>query len=85
MNSAENFAVIHSGGKQYKITEGSIFDVEKLGLDPASTFTLDKVLLAHIDGITHIGKPHVNNVIITATVKENYRDKKVTIIKFKRS
>lgn len=84
MHSAEKFAVIRSGGKQYKVTEGSIFDVEKLGLEPASSILLDDVLLAYINGVTYVGAPVLTNVKVHATIKENYRDKKITITKFKR-
>lgn len=79
-----NFAVIASGGKQYKVFEGHVFDIEKIDVEAGSSIQLDKVLLAHIDGETMVGKPFVPSVNIQVTAQGNYRDKKVRIIKFKR-
>lgn len=79
-----NFAVIATGGKQYKVFEGLVFDVEKLNVETGSSIVLDHVLLAHIDGNTLLGNPRLSSVSIHATVKEVYRDKKVKILKFKR-
>ena len=84
MNSADNFAVICSGGKQYKVTEGSVFDVEKLNVEAESSIVLDKILLVQCNGTTHIGTPYVVGATVRATVQGNYRDKKVHILKFKR-
>ena len=79
-----NFAVIATGGKQYKVFEGHVFDIEKIDVDAGSSILLDRVLLAHIDGETLVGKPFVSSVSIHVTIQGNYRDKKVRIVKFKR-
>lgn len=79
-----NFAVIATGGKQYKVFEGHVFDIEKIDVDAGSSILLDRVLLAHVDGTTLVGKPFVSSVSIQVTAQGNYRDKKVRIVKFKR-
>lgn len=79
-----NFAVVAAGGKQYKVFEGHVFDVEKMDVEAGTSLILDRVLLAHIDGQTLVGEPFVSNVTIEVTAQGNYRDKKVRIVKFKR-
>jgi large subunit ribosomal protein L21 len=78
------FAVIETGGKQYKINEGLILDVEKLDIPEKEKIVFDKVLLVTKDDKVLIGQPYVAGAKVTATVLENYRDKKITVFKFKR-
>ncbi len=78
------YALIQTGGKQYRVSEGSILKVEKLGADEGASVELDKVLMiADGDDLT-VGKPYVEGGKVTATVKAHGRGKKVDIIKFKR-
>jgi large subunit ribosomal protein L21 len=78
------YAVIQTGGKQYRVSEGDKLRVEKLSADEGATIELDKVLLvADGDDVT-VGTPYVDGVTVAATVKEHGRGKKVKIIKFKR-
>ncbi|MBT5856433.1 50S ribosomal protein L21 [bacterium] len=76
-------AVIELGNKQYIVEEGSIFDVEKLALDPKDTITLENVLLISNDGETTVGKPTIAGAQVTATVLDQYKDKKILVFKFK--
>ncbi len=78
------FAVIKTGGKQYKVQEGDILSVEKLNMDKDKKVTFDKVLLVEDEGKTLIGTPWVENALVRAEVVENFKDKKVLVFKKKR-
>ncbi len=78
------YAVIQTGGKQYRVTEGDTLRVEKLAADPGAAIELDKVLMLAEGGDVKVGKPYVESGKVTATVKAHGRSKKVKIVKFKR-
>lgn len=79
------YAVVRSGGKQYKVKEGQSFSVELLEVQPGEVVKLDQVLLVEDDsGEVHIGKPFLNSAEVTAQVVEHARDKKIRIIKMRR-
>jgi len=78
------FAVIKTGGKQYKIQEGDVLNVEKLNIEKEKKVTFDKVLLIEDEGTTLIGTPFVENALVRAEVIENFKDKKVLVFKKKR-
>lgn len=76
------YAVIETGGKQYKVEEGDYLQVEKL--DAKRSITFDKVLL-YVDGEKmEIGQPYLKGFKVSAKVKDEGKDKKVMIYKFKR-
>jgi large subunit ribosomal protein L21 len=78
-----NYAIIETGGKQYKVTEGQTIDVEKLQIEEGGSVQLDKVLLlAEGDKMT-VGKPLVEGARVMATVKKNGRTAKVIVFKYK--
>ncbi len=78
------YAVIKTGGKQYKVSEGDYLRVEKLDAEEGATVELDNVLmLGNGDDIT-VGTPMIEGAHVSATVKSQGRGKKITIIKFKR-
>lgn len=78
------YAVIETGGKQYKVTEEQVIKIEKLEQAVGDKVEFDKVLLVNKDSKSKIGTPHVNGSKVTATVLSHGRDKKVNIIKFRR-
>jgi large subunit ribosomal protein L21 len=78
------YAVIQTGGKQYRVSQGDKLRVEKLGADEGAKVELDKVLMVADGDKVTIGTPYVKGGKVTATVKAHGRDKKVKIIKFKR-
>ncbi|TET70954.1 MAG: 50S ribosomal protein L21 [Candidatus Aminicenantes bacterium] len=78
------FAVIKTGGKQYKVQEGDVLNVEKLNMEKEKKVTFDKVLLIEDEGKTLIGTPFVENALVRAEVIENFKDKKVLVFKKKR-
>ena len=78
------YAVIQSGGKQYRVSEGDTVRVEKLGAEEGDSVDLDKILMV-VDGEhVSVGSPYVDGGKVTATVKAHGRAKKVGIVKFKR-
>ena len=78
------YAVIQTGGKQYRVAEGDTLRVEKLAADTGSAVELDKVLMLGEGDEVKVGTPYVEGGKVTATVKAHGRGKKVKIIKFKR-
>ncbi len=78
------YAVIETGGKQYRVTEGQYLKVEKLGLEEGATVELDKVLMVADGDDIKVGAPYVTGGVVTAKVKSVGRGKKVRIIKFRR-
>ncbi|NBV42747.1 50S ribosomal protein L21 [bacterium] len=77
------FAIIETGGKQYKVAAGTIIDVEKLEAEPNTTLTFDKVLLVSGNGEPKIGQPYVEGASVKATVLNQVKDDKVIVFKFK--
>lgn len=76
------YAIIESGGKQYRVEKGDVIKVEKLDVLPKKKVTFDKVLLVS-DKETVIGTPTVEGAKVTGTVEEQGRDKKVIVYKYK--
>ena len=76
------YAVIATGGKQYKVSEGDIIKVEKLGVAEGETYTFDQVLVVN-DGTMKIGTPTVAGAAVTATVLREGKDRKVIVYKYK--
>ncbi|AKC63799.1 50S ribosomal protein L21 [Clostridium sporogenes] len=78
------YAVVVTGGKQYKVAEGDVLYVEKLTADVDSTVELDNVLLVGKDnGETVVGKPMVEGAKVTAKVLAQGKAKKVVVFKYK--
>ena len=78
------YAVIQTGGKQYRVKEGETLKVETLEVDAGQQVEFDNVLLIQSDSGIKVGKPFVDGGKVTATVTGHGRHKKVTIIKFRR-
>lgn len=78
------YAVIQTGGKQYRVSEGDYFNVERLPDEAGSEITIDRVLMLGGDGSTRIGTPVVDGATVTATVDEHLRGDKITVFKFKK-
>ena len=77
------FAIIRSGGKQYRVREGDVIDVELIEADEGAEVTLDEVLVIEQDGGAKVGTPLVDGASVTATVAEHRRAKKVTFFHYK--
>lgn len=77
------YAIIATGGKQYKVAEGDIIKIEKLGVDAGETVTFDKVLAVGGDTLK-VGDPTVANATVSATVMNEGKGKKIIVYKYKR-
>ncbi|HWY78791.1 MAG TPA: 50S ribosomal protein L21 [Candidatus Sulfotelmatobacter sp.] len=77
------YAVITSGGKQYKVTEGQVLELDRLKADPGSNYTLDKVLLTVDGDSVQVGAPYLENVSVIAKVLEQIKGDKIRVAKFK--
>ncbi len=78
------FAVVETGGKQYKVSIGSIIRVEKIRAKEGEEIILDKILLLNKDGEVLIGKPYLEGVKVIARVLKQDKYPKVIVFKFKR-
>ena len=76
------FAVIETGGKQYKVSEGDVIFVEKLDLEEGATVTFGKVLAVSGDELK-VGAPYVDGASVQATVLKNGKSKKIYVFKYK--
>ncbi|WP_143319042.1 50S ribosomal protein L21 [Clostridium sp. HBUAS56010] len=77
------YAIIATGGKQYKVAEGDIIKVEKLGVDTGEAVTFDQVLVVN-NGDLSIGCPTVAGATVTGTVVKEGKAKKIIVYKYKR-
>lgn len=77
-------AVIKTGGKQYRVTEGDEFNVEKLGVDKGEEVVFDQILAVGEGENLVIGRPLVEGASVKAQVVTNGRDRKVIVFKKKR-
>ena len=76
------YAIIATGGKQYKVAEGDIIKVEKLVAEAGTTYTFDQVLAVSNDGLK-IGNPTVEGATVEASVLGDGKAKKVVVYKYK--
>ena len=77
-----NFAVIETGGKQYKVAPGEKVKVEKLDVKEGDSFKFDKVLLTADGDKVEVGVPYVNGAVVEAKVLEQGRADKVIVFKY---
>ncbi|MDP4182536.1 MAG: 50S ribosomal protein L21 [Bacillota bacterium] len=77
------YAVIETGGKQYKVSEGDVVFIEKLVAEEGSAVTFDKVLVVSNEGTVSFGSPVISNASVSAKVLGHGKEKKVIIFKYK--
>jgi large subunit ribosomal protein L21 len=78
------YAIIATGGKQYKVSEGDIITIEKLGVEAGEAVTFDQVLAVNDGSKLVVGAPTVENASVSASVVKEGRGKKVIVYKYKR-
>ena len=78
------YAVIATGGKQYRVAEGDVVRFEKLAGEPGADIEFDKVLVVGQGADIKIGKPYVAGSKVTGTVQKHGKSDKVRIVKFRR-
>lgn len=77
------FAIIKTGGKQYKVAKGDKLDVEKIDQKEGSTIEITKVLLVNDENGIKIGTPLVEGAVVTAKVAQHYKGEKIIIFQMK--
>lgn len=77
------YAVLKTGGKQYKVCEGDVIYVEKLGLQPDETYTFTEILAIGSDDEIKLGAPILEGATVTAKAVKEGRSKKVIVYKYK--
>ncbi len=78
-----DYAIIKTGGKQYRVKQGDVLDVEKLALDVGSIAEFDEVLAVSENGQVNFGSPTLSGAKDTAEVQSHYKDRKVIVFKYK--
>ena len=78
------YAVIKTGGKQYRVAKGDIIQVEKLDVEEGASINFDNVLMVGEGEDVKIGAPYVEGSKVTATVTSQMRGEKIEIMKFRR-
>ncbi|WP_319783464.1 50S ribosomal protein L21 [Oceanisphaera sp. IT1-181] len=78
------YAVIQSGGKQHRVTEGLVIRLEKLDVETGASVEFDKVLMVAQGEDVKVGVPYIDGSTVTAEVVAHGRGKKVKIVKFRR-
>lgn len=77
------YAIIETGGKQYRVQEGDEIIIEKLGAEEGASVVFDKVLVAGSGADIKVGAPVIEGAAVNATVLENGKGPKVVIFKYK--
>ena len=77
------FAIIETGGKQYKVNEGDVVFVEKLDVNEGDTVTFDRVKAVSVGTEFKVGAPTVEGAVVTAKVVANGKGKKIYVMKYK--
>ncbi len=78
------YAIIETGGKQYRVENGDVIYVEKLDIAEDEIVTFDKVIAMNPDkGAMKVGKPYVKNAVVTGKVLKNGKGKKITVFTYK--
>ena len=77
------YALIETGGKQYKVEEGDILSVERLKVSEGETVSFDKVLMISGEEGVKVGKPYIEGAVVEGEVLLHDKDKKIVVFKYK--
>ena len=77
------YAIIETGGKQYKVSPGETLKIEKISLNKGEEVTFDKVLMINKEGRSIYGSPYVNDAKVTASIEKEGKAKKIIVFKQK--
>ncbi len=78
-----DYAIVKTGGKQYRVSPGDVVDVELLSAEEGSTTEINDVLAVSRDGEVEFGKPFVDGARVVAQVQTHYKDRKIIVYKYK--
>lgn len=79
----KGYAIIETGGKQYRVKVGDRISIERLPDDAGSDIRFERVLLLGGDGATRVGTPTVAGAAVTARVEDHFRGEKIVVFKYK--
>jgi large subunit ribosomal protein L21 len=77
------YAIVETGGKQFKVQEGDTLEVEKLDQEAGAAVELDKLLALVEDGAVTLGKPYVDGAKVQVKILEHGKGKKILVFKYK--
>lgn len=77
------YAIIETGGKQYRVSEGDVLRIEKLSADEGETIELDKVLAVSNDSGLQVGKPWLKEAKVMAKILQHGKADKIIVFKYK--
>lgn len=77
------YAIVETGGKQYRVKVGDVLSVEKLDGEAGTDVTLDRVLMIGGNGDVKVGTPVVDGASVAATIADHYRGEKIAVFKYK--
>ncbi|MBM4234938.1 MAG: 50S ribosomal protein L21 [Firmicutes bacterium] len=78
------YAIIETGGKQYRAEQGKIIRVEKLPAEKGESVTFDKILMLNDNAVVKIGNPYLEGCNVEGKVVSQGKEKKIIVFKFKR-
>jgi large subunit ribosomal protein L21 len=78
------YAVLETGGKQYRVAPGDVVEIERLPVEAGQTHTFDRVLMVNLEGAVKVGAPTVESAAVVADVVKHIRGPKVIAFKMKR-
>jgi large subunit ribosomal protein L21 len=78
------YAIVKTGGKQYKVSQGDTMRFEKLDGDVGATVTFDQVLMVNDGETVTVGQPRVENAVVSGQIVEQGKAKKILVFKYKR-
>jgi large subunit ribosomal protein L21 len=78
-----SFAIIQTGGKQYRVSPGSVITVEKLIGQPGAEFVFSQVLATEVDGAHTFGSPFIDGLQVTASIIEHVKGEKIRVFTYK--
>jgi large subunit ribosomal protein L21 len=78
------YAVIKTGGKQHRVSEGDVLVVEKINGNKGDTVSFDEVLMVAKEGSIRVGTPYLDGARVVGEIMEQTKDRKITVFKMKR-
>ncbi len=78
------YAVVKSGGKEYRVSKGDIFRVEKMGGEVGDQVAIKEVLLVSQEGQVQVGNPYLTNAVVTGEIIQEIKGRKVQTFKMKK-
>lgn len=77
------YAIVTSGGKQYKVIQGQVVEIDKIKADVGDKYAFEHVLMTVDDATVQIGTPYLSNVAVSGKVQEQIKGDKIRVAKFK--